>query len=124
MSDIRQKGIAYLEAKLGKSVSGHIAVSKLYSEEESWTGKPAWWFDLSIEKIEANPEGNYYLLGEVEGGFVILRVPNNFLIESRQGFETRYQDRARLHLGTEGEERLVDQRGKGHVDFSKFEQKV
>ena len=54
MSTIREKGKAYLKKKLGQDFLEPIAVSKFYKSEESWTKKPAWWFDLPIKKIKSN----------------------------------------------------------------------
>ena len=122
MFNIRKKGIAYLHKALGREPSGAVAVSKYFKAEESWTGKPTWWFDLPIKKIKNNKAGVYYLLGKTKkSGFVVLKVSNKFLADNLKKFETRYQDRIRLHITAEGANRLVDERGKGQVDFSRFE---
>jgi len=121
MSDIRKKGVAYLQKCLGYTPS-LIAVSKFYVQEESWTGKDTWWFDLPIKKVKNNKKGIYYLLGKKrKRGFVILKVPNKFLADKLKKFEIRYQDRIRLNIDAEGANRFVDERGKGRVDFSRFE---
>ena len=121
MFNIRKKGIAYLHKTLGREPSGAVAVSKFYKAEESWTGNPTWWFDLPIKKVRKNKRNHYYLLGEKrKSGFVILKVPNKFLIGNIKKFETRYQNRIRLHIKTEGKNQFVDERGKSRVDFSKF----
>jgi len=121
MSDTRRRAIIYLKKRLG-CIPSLIATSKFFREEESWTGEKAWWFDLPIKKVKANKNGNYYLVGESKkSSFVVLKAPNMFLIDNLKKFETRYQDRIRLHLAAEGGNRLVDERGKGRVDFSRFE---
>jgi len=121
MSDTRKKGVAYLQKRLGYTPS-LIAVSKFYVPEESWTGKAAWWFDLPIKKVKSNKKGIYYLLGKKrKSSFVVLEVPTKFLRDNLKKFETRYKDIIRLHLAAEGKNRLVDERGKGRVDFSRFE---
>jgi len=123
MSNIRKIGLAYLHKALGREPSGAVAVSKYYKAEESWTKKPTWWFDLPIKKITDDKIGYYYLLGKKNtSDFVILKVPTKFLRDNLEKFDTRYQGRIRLHLTTEGENRLVDERGKGRVNFSCFEQ--
>jgi len=122
MFNIRKKGIAYLHKALGCGPSGAVAVSKYFRAEESWTGKPTWWFNLPIKKVKGIKRGVYYLLGkDKNSGFVILKVPTKFLRDNLKKFETRYQAQIRLHLTAEGKDRLVDERGKGRVDFSRFE---
>ena len=104
--------------------SDPVAVSKFFKAKESWTRKPSWWFDLPIKKIKKDRHGIYFLLGKAKkSSFVILKVTNKFLRDNLKKFETRYQNRIRLHLAAEGENRLVDERGKGRVDFSPFERK-
>ncbi len=123
MTDTRNRGIKYLTQNLGQNKPKHIAVSKLFDEEESWKGNTVWWFDLPIEKINNNPNNDYYLLGESdEEKFIVLKVPNQFFIDNLDCFDTQYKNCIRLHLGTQGENRLVDKRGMGRIDFSKFEQ--
>lgn len=125
MSNTRKKGIAYLQKVLGRSPSGLISVSKFYKEEESWTRKPAWWFDLSINKIRKNRNTAYYLLGKAQkSGFVVFKVPNKFLISNLRKFETRYRNRIRLHITAEGKNQFIDERGNGRVDFARFKQKL
>jgi hypothetical protein len=124
MSDTRRRGIVYLKKRLGCSPL-LIATSKFFRDKESWTGEEAWWFDLPIEKVKAGKNGIYYLVGESKkSSFVVLKVPNKFLIANLKKFETRYQGRIRLHLSAESSDRLVDKRGKGQVDFSRFELNV
>ena len=53
--------------------------------------------------------------------FVIMKVPNGFLIEKLQEFETGYNNMIRLHLAAYAENWLVDERGRGKVPFSEFE---
>lgn len=122
MSNTRKKGIEYLCKILGHKPSEPIAVSKFFKVEESWTGKAAWWFDLPIKKIKKHKSSTYYLLGKAKkGGFVVLRVPCKFLADNLKKFETRYQDKVRLHITAEGSTKFVDERGKGRVSFSRFE---
>ncbi len=58
-----------------------------------------------------------------KSAFVIMKVPNKFLIENLKKFETRYDNKVILHLAAYKENWLVDERGKGRVDFSRFELK-
>ncbi len=125
MSKIRKEGLAYLRRMPGYRPSDLAAVSKFYEAEESWTGKCAWWFYLPIQTIKLNKRSNYYLLCRSEkGGFIVLQVPNGFLLKNLKKFETRYQNRVRLHITSKGNEQFVDERGKGRVDFSRFKRKT
>ena len=119
MSDIRKRGIAYLSKRVKKFAL--VAVSKKYCAEESWTGKEAWWFDIPIDKVKVQPDELYYLLCEKENGeFHILRVPNKFLIDNMDQFETRYDNKIRVHMDAEETARFLDQRGTGKVDLSPY----
>lgn len=122
MSDIRTKGLAYLKRKLPEAQHSAVHVSKFYTADESWTRSAAWWFDLSIANLQSDPDGITFLLGQNPRGddFVIFEVPNSFLAENLEGFETRYQDRVRLHIAAEAPHRFTDQRGTGKIDFSPF----
>jgi hypothetical protein len=127
MSDTRKIALAYLRKKGFRDVSEKlVSASKLFKPEESWTGTEKWWFDLPIEKIKKNKNRYYYLLGAKDASkyqFVILQVPNKFLLDKFDEFEVRYQSRIRLHLAAYRDNWLVDERGKGKVPFVKFEVK-
>jgi hypothetical protein len=124
MADTRQRALKYLDDFLGQPRPHCIAASKFFRPEESWTGKEAWWFDLSIEKIERYPGEDYYLLGEWgRDEFVVLRVCNRFLWSNRESFDTKYRQRIRLHLAAYEENWLVDERVADGLCFSDFEMK-
>ncbi len=122
MSDIRAKGLSYLDRKLPGVRPSSVHVSKFYTDDESWTRSAAWWFDLSIANLQSDPDGITFLLSHnaESDDFVIFEVPNSFLAENLEGFETRYQDRIRLHIAAEAPDRFTDQRGPGKIDFSSF----
>jgi hypothetical protein len=123
MSDTRRKALAYLREKGFKDVSEELlSASKLYKPEESWTGKETWWFDLHISKIESNADKDYCLVCESKTDkFVVLKVPNRFLLDNLDRFDTKSGDMIRLHLAAYPENWLVDERVENGVDFSKFE---
>ena len=126
MSDTRKKALAHLGKVVVDVSLNLVSASKFFEPEESWTQKETWWFNLPIKKIRANKKKDYYLLGahnKKKSTFVILKVPNKFLIENLKKFETRYDNKVILHLAAYKENRLVDERGKGRVDFSQFELK-
>ncbi len=109
---------------LGHMPSDPVVVSKFFEAKESWTREPAWWFDLPIRKVKNNRQGVYYLLGKArKSGFVVLKVPNEFLMRNLRKFDTRYRDNIRLHIAAEGANRFVDERVKSGMDFSRFELK-
>lgn len=110
---------------LGHLPSDPVAVSKFFKTKESWTRKPAWWFDLPIRKVRNSRQGVYYLVGKArKSGFVVFRVPNKFFISNLRKFETRYRNKIRLHITAEGENPFIDERGNGRVDFGPFKQKL
>lgn len=124
MSDTRKRGIIYLKKHLGCTPS-LITTSKFFRAKESWTNERCWWFQLPTKKVKANKNDYYYLVGESKNSnFVVLKVPNKFLIDNLKKFETRYWERVILHLSAESSDRLTDKRGKGRVDFSLFELNV
>ena len=148
MSDTRRKALKYLKIVVADTQSSGLNIcpkqlddlkkvvedpysallstSKFFEPWESWTKKEAWWFDLPIKKIQTNKEKDYYLLGvrdKKKTAFVIVKVPNKFLIEHLESFETPDNNKIRLHLAAYKGNWLVDERGKGKVDFSQFEVK-
>lgn len=124
MSHPRRRAIIYLKKRLGYTPS-LIATSKFFRAEESWTRSEKWWFNLPIKKVKVNKTGYYYLVGESKkSSFVVLKVPNKFLVDNIEKFETRYWNRIMLHLSAENSDRLTDKRGKDRVDFSLFELNV
>ena len=148
MSDTRRKALQYLKKvvadpqssglnicpnqldDLKKVVedphSALLSTSKFFEPWESWTKKEAWWFDLPIKKIKANKRGYYYLVGatgDKKSCFIVVKVPNEFLLDNLKDFETADNKMIRLHLAAYPEKWLVDERGKGKVDFSPFEVK-
>jgi len=124
MANTRQKGLKYLGRFLASARPACVAVSRLFQPQESWTRKETWWFDLAIEKIQRLPDKHYFLLGErVEGRFVVLRVPNQFLLDNMGSFDTKNGRHIRLHLAAYDENWLVDERVTDGLCFSKFEMK-
>ena len=124
MSDMRKKGIEYLKKVYGYEPLELIAVSKFYEAEESWTKKQTWWFDLPIKKIESKVDEDYYLMCEYRNDkFVVLRIPNRFLLDNRDRFDTKSANVIRFHLAAYPENWLVDERVDDGVDFSQFELK-
>jgi hypothetical protein len=122
MSDTRKRALAYLGKVIGDVSGKLVSASKLFEPEESWTQKKAWWFDLPISKIESNADNDYYLVCESENDkFVVLKVPNRFLLDNRYRFDTKSGSIIRLHLAAYPENWLVDERVKNGVNFTQFE---
>ena len=55
--------------------------------------------------------------------FAVLRIPNRFLLDNRDRFDTKSANVIRLHLAAYPENWLVDERVDNGVDFSQFELK-
>lgn len=124
MADTRKRALDHLSKIIGDVSGKLVSTSKFFEPEESWTQKETWWFNLPIKKIKGNKKKYYYLVGtRKEGGkgFVIVKVPNRFLIAHLRGLETRYDNKAILHLAAYKENWLIDERVKGKINFSKFE---
>ena len=101
MSDTRRKALKYLKKVVEDPHSALLSTSKFFEPWKSWTKKEAWWFDLPIKKIQTNKEKDYYLLGardKKKTAFVIVKVPNKFLIKHLENFETPDNNKIRLHL--------------------------
>jgi len=122
MSDIRKKALIHLQ-KIAEDVSGKlVSTSKVFKPEESWTQKETWWFDLPIDRIQSLPNEYYYLMGEYRiNEFVILKIPNQFLLSNLDKFDTKTPNIIRLHLAAYPENWLVDERVENGVNFSQFE---
>jgi hypothetical protein len=125
MSDTRKRALAYLGKVIGEVSGEMVSASKFFEPEESWRQKEAWWFTLPIKKIKANKENYYYLLGahkKTKYGFVIVKVPNRFLLGHLKRFDTRYNETVILHLAAYKDNWLVDERlVENDVNFSRFE---
>jgi len=125
MSDTRRKALKYLRKKTPADIpSKLVSASKFFEAEESWTQRKTWWFNLPIKRIRANKNRDYYLVGarnKTKSAFVVLKVPNKFLIKNLRRLETRYDGKVILHLAAYKDNWLVDERVKQGVDFSQFE---
>lgn len=122
MSDTRKRALAYLQKVIGNISEKLVSASKFYEPKESFTTRKAWWFDLPISKIELNANDNYYLVGESGNDkFVVLRIPNKYLPDNRDKFDTKSGNVIRLHLAAYPENWLVDERVENGMNFSQFE---
>ena len=122
MIGIRKKGLEHLVKFLGGKRPECVAVSKFYEDDESGTHKQAWWFDLPIDKIESNATDDYYLECEDRNdNFIVLRVPNKFLLDNRDRFDTKSRkNMIRLHLAAYPDKLFIDERVSDGMDFSRF----
>ncbi len=96
--------------------------SKYYIASESWTKRPAWAFEISVEKLSSSSEVT--LLCEKptgSGDYYELCVPADFLTRNLQHFHVR-KDRGNisLFLSAEAHDRFVEKRGAGNVAFGQF----
>lgn len=70
---------------------------------------------MPFKNIETNPDGNYYLLGEskkTKEEFIVLEVPNKFLLDNIGKFDTIDKTTVVLHLAAHEDNWLVDERVK------------
>jgi hypothetical protein len=125
MSDTRKRALMHLENVVGEVSGKLVSTSKFFRPEESWRQNETWWFSLPIKNIKANKEKYYYLLGthkKTKDGFVIVKVPNRFLLGNLKRLDTRYNENVILHLAAYKDNWLVDERlVENDVNFSKFE---
>lgn len=129
MSNIRREGLRFLEKRLGRIRSGHVAVSKYYPPKESWTRSPIWWFDLPLNKLRDPSCHQVHLLcQDNEGeGFYYLCILVSFLLENLNSLDVVQKGRqrsetVRLYVSARREDHFRDLRGSGRVDFARWRQ--
>lgn len=111
------------EEWLAKPLGRCAKVSKFYREDESRTCSPVWWFDIQVERVSSGECTDMSLLCEASEGFCQLKVPCSFFLKNRDHLVVEMnkgQDCYRLHLSARDEDRFVDLRGPGNVDFSQW----
>jgi hypothetical protein len=122
MPDTRKRALVYLQKVAGEVSGKLVSTSKFFRPEESWTKKETWWFNLSIDRIRLASNEFCYLMGEYQtNGFVVLKVPNQFLLDNLDKFDTKTANKIQLHLAAYPENWLVDERVGNGVNFSQFE---
>ncbi len=121
MADIRKKALIHLQKVAGDVSEKLVSTSKFFRPEESWTQKETWWFNLPLDRIQSLANESYYLIGEYQDEFVTLKVPNKFLIENLNSFDTKTANKIQLHLAAYPENWLVDERVENGINFSQFE---
>ena len=120
--NLRKAGLDWFRANRG--VTGDpIRVSKLYLRKESWTGRPAWWFELPATLV-SKPSGYIHLLCQQvgpKGGFHHLRIPKGLFSERRPDLAFR-EDRGvfSLFLSAEPDSMFRELRGSGKIEFAGF----
>ncbi len=120
--NIRQRALAWRRKK-GRAVGEDVATSKWYSESESWSGRPVWFFTYAVAAAERDRAGFLNLLGEVPGelDFHHFRVPKAFLLSHAPHFDLMANDsRFALYLSADAPDLFRETRGDGLVDFSPF----
>ena len=123
-SERRKRGIECLKGhleRLGRSLDGPVAVSKLYEPEESWTKTPVWWHNLSLARLQAAPGDIWYLVCDKADGTCCehLAVPASSILDHLPGFCV-VDGRVQLHLSARDSDLFTDLRGQGGVDFAQF----
>lgn len=127
VNNSRRAGLCFLERRLGEIPSGHVAVSKYYPPEESWTRSPIWWFDIPLNKLRDQSCHQVHLVCQNnEGeGFYYLCIPASFLLESLNSLDAvkkgrRRRETVRLYLSARREDHFRDLRGSGRIDFARW----
>jgi hypothetical protein len=122
---VRELAKDYLEKKFGE-VPEFFHASKYYTAGESWTGSPAWWFDVSLNRIEDETCKEIHLLCQKENriDFCCLKVPTHFFREKLDLLKViPNRGKIRLHLSARQRDIFCDIRGAGRINFSQWLQK-
>lgn len=116
---IRRKANEWFQRKYGK-VTEPVYTSKYYLPEESWPKKSVWWLHIPLSVIDRVSYINI-LCEKLPNSkdFYYLKVPSKFLLTHQEKFHY-VNNKISLYLSTEPESFLVEIRGKGNLDFSKF----
>ena len=119
----RQSGIDWLHKK-GRRTDERVAVSKYYAADESWSKRPAWWFEFAAAYATKDPFGFLNLLCGVapdSSEFHHLRVPMGLFLASKHhlGF-LRAGDKFSLWLSAEEPTLFREVRGDGRIEFAMF----
>lgn len=127
---VRRSALRWLAATHGLR-DADVFTSRYYQAEQSWTGRPAWWLQVPVHRIEAlGAAGVVHLVCQVPsdhvpaaaaGPFHYLAVPAAFL---RAHLDTLDRPGAgaavSLFLSAEPGSLFRDERGPGRVAFAPF----
>ena len=122
--NLRQRAQRFLEQQ-GIS-GGHLATSKFYGPDESWTKDKAWWVQIPWSAVRGTAEVHIVLEASPNSqAWRYLRVPTEYLLSHRRDFATIAPDSINLFLCADEEQtEFQDQRGPGRVPFAHFEQPI
>lgn len=121
MSDTRQKAKKFLIDTMGKLPAGILCTSKLYEPNESWTKSPAWWIEIPITKLRSGKYSKVHILcSKRDSGFHYLDVPISYFMDKIDKLILREDGKLSLFLSARSEDRFVDLRGLGRIDFSNW----
>jgi len=119
----RRSGVMWLQSRI-QEVHPLVFVSKLYSGDESSTGKSAWRFEFPQAVASDRAFDHVHLLCAKDGAasdFYHLRVPTSYLQEQCTALDVRRDTgKFTLILSAENSQRFVDQRSEGSVRFDSF----
>lgn len=103
---------------------GHLATSKLYAPEESWTKDSAWWVQIPWSAVRAGKAIHIVLEAARQSTeFRYLQVPAAYFREHETDLALQEPDKISLFLAAALDCEFVDHRGHGRLPFSQFEQK-
>jgi len=117
---IRRNARIWLSQR-GVALTGALYTSKLYDAAQSWTGAPAWWIQVPLERLQSEKAIEMLCESEVAGiPFRHLTVPTTFLQKNISGFGLIGDKSINLFLSAEPRLRFTDLRGPARIDFSPF----
>jgi hypothetical protein len=121
--NLRKTGLDWFRANRGPTEEP-IRISRLYPPAESWTGRPAWWFEFG-PSVVAKSSGYIHLLcqhGEDPAEFHHLRVPKAVFSDSKIELAFRAdRDVFSLFLSAEPDSLFRELRGRGKIAFAQYE---
>lgn len=118
---VRSAALRWLKDHMGIA-GGVVYSSRYYPAEESWTASPAWWHNIPVGRLADKRVKYVRLLCQtaIESlEFHYLRVPTAVLRAERDNLEVS-GGAIRLHLSADRDDRFVDLRGAGRIDFSEY----
>lgn len=118
---IRTKALIWFKANY-ENTSKPNYTSKYYMPEESWPKKSVWWPQIPINIIRRNLNTDINIILETKPGaqsFYYLKVPSKFLLDNLPRFHV-FKNKISLYLLTDPKCFLIEVRGEGKLDFSKF----
>lgn len=102
---------------------GHLATSKLYRPEESWTKDSAWWVQIPWSAVRAGKTIHIVLEAAAQSPELrYLQVPAAYFRDHERDLSLQEPDKISLFLSADPKYEFQDHRGSGRIPFAQFEQ--